>query len=71
MLDEFKKENPPNFDGDLKKLEDVEAWILGMKTFFEIHEYTDNMKAIIVIFNLKGKVDIWWENLKRVREIKT
>jgi len=40
FLDEFKKEKPPNFDGDLKNLEYAEAWILGMNKFFELHEYT-------------------------------
>jgi len=37
---EFKKSKPPTFDGDLKKLEDAKAWLLGMKKFFELHEYT-------------------------------
>ena len=58
FLDEFKKVKPPIFDGDLKKLEDAKAWLLGMKKLFEVHEYTENMKAIIDIFNLKGKVNI-------------
>ena len=71
LLDEFKKEKPPTFDGDVKKLEDVEAWIIGMNKFFELHEYTDNMKAIVAIFNLKGKADIWWEDVKWVRDIMT
>ena len=52
--DEFKKAKPPMFDGDVKKLEDSEAWILGMNNFFELHDYTDNMKAIAAILNLKG-----------------
>lgn len=64
LLDEFNKEKPPTFDGDVKKLEDVEAWILVMNKFFELHEYIDNMKAIIVIFSLKGKANIWWEDVK-------
>lgn len=68
---EFKKEKPPTFDRDVKKLEDSEAWILGMKKFFEFHEYIYNMKAIIAIFSLRGKEDIWWEDVKRVRDIRT
>jgi len=52
---EFKKEKPPTFDGDVKKLEDAEAWILGMKKLFEFDNYTDNMKATVVIFSLRGK----------------
>ena len=62
---------PPIFDGDLKKLEDAEAWILGMKKFFELHNYTDNMKARVAILSPRGKVDIWWEDVKRVRDIRT
>jgi len=69
FLDEFKKDKPPTFDGDLKKLEDANAWLLGMKKFFELHDYTVNMKAIIAIFGPKGKADIWWEVVKQVRDI--
>lgn len=35
---EFKKLKPPIFDGDVKNMEDVEAWILGMNKLFELHE---------------------------------
>lgn len=55
LSNEFKKAKPPTFDGDVKKPEDAEAWILGMNKFFELHEYTNNMKFIITIFSLKGK----------------
>ena len=55
---EFKKEKPPTFDGYMKKPEDEKAWILGMNKLFNLHDYTDNMKARIVIFILKGKADI-------------
>jgi len=39
----------------LKNPDDAEAWLLWMKKLFELHEYTENMKAKIAIFNLKGK----------------
>ena len=58
LPNEFKKSKPPTFDGELKKLEDVEEWLLGMKKFLKLHDYIVNMKAMIAIFNLKGKVDI-------------
>ena len=54
---EFKKTKTPTFDGELNKLEYVEAWLLGMN-FFELHDYIENMKAIIVISNFKGKENI-------------
>lgn len=33
FLDDLKKEKPPTFDGEMKKLED-EAWLFGLKKFF-------------------------------------
>lgn len=36
--DEFKKAKPPKFVGQLKKSEDVEAWLLGMKKLFVLHD---------------------------------
>jgi len=53
----------------LKNIEDVEVWFLGMRKLFQLHNYTKNMKYRIVIFIVKGKVDIWWENVKCVRDI--
>ena len=58
MPDEFKKAKPPTFDGDLKKPEDAEAWLLRMKKFFELHDYKENIKAKIITFILKRKADV-------------
>jgi len=55
----------------VKNPEDTKAWILGMNKLFELHDYTYNMKARIAIFSLKGKADIWWEDVNRVRDIRT
>ena len=41
-----------------------------MKKFFELYEYIENMKSIIAIFSLKGKEDVWWEDVKQVRDIR-
>eukprot|EP00253_Pinus_taeda_P021272 PITA_21272 len=71
FLGEFKKGNPPTFDGDVKKTKGVEAWTSGLKKFFELHEYIDNMKARIAIFSMRGKAGIWLEDVKRVRDIRT
>jgi len=32
MLKYFKKANTPTFDGDMEKVEDVEAWLSGIVT---------------------------------------
>jgi len=34
---EFNKSKPLTFDGYLNKPKDAEAWLLGMKKFFELH----------------------------------
>jgi len=69
--DEFRKAKPPTFDGELKKMKDEEAWLPGMKKLSKLHEYKENMKAIIFIFSLKGKAKIWLEDVKQVRDIRT
>ena len=51
-------------------MEDAEAWILGMKKLFELNNYTDNTKAIVAIFSLKGKANILWEYVKCVKDIR-
>lgn len=71
FLDDFKKMKPPTFAGELKNLEDAQAWFLGMKKLFELHDYIKNMKAWITIFNLKGKEYILWEDVKCYRNIRT
>ena len=34
LSDEFKKENPPIFDGEMNKSQEAQAWLLGMKKLF-------------------------------------
>ena len=33
--EEFKKEKPPTFDGEMKKPQDAEAWFLGINNFLD------------------------------------
>ena len=67
FLDEFKKEKPPTFHGEMKKPHDAKAWLLGMRNFFRLHDYSKNMKPRVATFSLKVKVDIWWEYVKNIR----
>ena len=69
MQDEFKKEKPPTFNGEMKKSQDLEAWFLGMKNFFGLHDYSENMKATITTFSLKGKACSWSKDVKIFRGI--
>lgn len=51
----------------MKKPQDAKAWFLGMRKFFRLHDYSKNMKVTVAKFILKGKADIWWEDVKNVR----
>ena len=66
----FRKEIPPTSDGESKADQEAEAWLLVMKKYFRIHDYSRNEKAIIVIHNLNGRASIWWEHLMQVKGIK-
>jgi hypothetical protein len=66
---EFRKAKPPSFDGEMKKGEEAEPWFLGLKKYFRVHDYSENLKAQIPIFNLNGKTSIWWEELRNVKGV--
>jgi hypothetical protein len=47
------------------------AWLLGMRKYFQVHDYFQNMKVSLkmAIFNLNGRASIWWEHLRQVKKI--
>jgi hypothetical protein len=67
--EEFKKDKPPTFDGKIKKGEEAKVWLLVLKKYFRFHNYSENLKARITIFNLNGKASIWWEDLRNMKGI--
>jgi hypothetical protein len=40
-----------------------------LKRYFRVHDYSENLKARIAIFNLNGKDSIWWEDLGNVKGV--
>ena len=58
------------FNGEVEKGEEVEAWLSGMKKYFHICNYSDKLKSQMAIYNLTRKVDIWWQDIKRVKNLK-
>jgi hypothetical protein len=36
---ELRKIKPPTFNGEHRKGEEVEAWLLEMKKYFQLHDY--------------------------------
>ena len=67
--DELKKVRPPTFKGEIKNGQEAEAWLLGMRKYFQVQDYSGNMKARVAIFNLTGRSSIWWEHFKKVKNI--
>jgi hypothetical protein len=66
---EFRKSKPPSFDSEINKGEEAEAWLLGLKNYFRVHDFLEYMKAQVATFNLNGKASIWWEYLKNVKGV--
>ena len=58
------------FNAEVEKGEEFEAWLSGMKNYFQIYNYFDILKAQMAIYNLTGKSDIWWQDIKRVKNLK-
>jgi hypothetical protein len=66
-VDELRGEmnniKPPAFDGEHKNDEDVETWLLGMRKYFQLHNYSSHAEGRIDIYQLKGKASMWWDQL--------
>jgi hypothetical protein len=61
LQEEIRKIKPPTFDGEHNKDEDVEAWLLGMMKYLQLHNYSSHAKARIANYELKGKASMWWD----------
>ena len=67
---EFKNIKLTNFDGESNTGEEAEAWMLGINKYFQIYNYSSNMKVRMAIYNLKGRANIWWQDLNISQGIK-
>jgi hypothetical protein len=56
---EMNKIKPPTFDGEHKKDEDAETWLLGMRKYFQLHNYSSGMR------NKAGSVLQMWNDCLR------
>ena len=66
-VDELKGETnkikPPMFDGEHKKEEDAETWLLDMRKYFQLHNYSSHVEGRIAMYQLKRKTSMWWDQL--------
>jgi hypothetical protein len=67
---EMNKIKPPTFDGEHKKEEDVETWLLGMRKYFQLQNYSSHAEGRIAMYQLKGKASMWWDQLVQVQHIR-
>jgi hypothetical protein len=67
---EMNKIKPPTFDGEHKKEEYVETWLLGMRKYFQLQNYSSHAEGRIVMYQLKGKTSMWWDQLMQVQHIR-
>ena len=54
-MEVFEKAKPLTFDGEIKKVEEIEAWPLGIEKYFRIHNYFENMKVKFHHLQPKGQ----------------
>ena len=40
-----------------------------MRKYFQVQDYSGNLKARVAILNLKGRVSLWWDHLRQVKKI--
>ena len=66
----MKKIKPPTFDGEHKNDEYAETWLLGMRKYFQLHNYFSHAEGRIVIYQIKGKASMWWDQLVQMQHIK-
>ena len=52
---EFRKIRAPAYEGEVNIGEKDEEWLLGMSKYFQVHNYSSEMKARLSIYNLNGK----------------
>ena len=69
MQGEMRKLKPPSFEGEREREDDVEAWLLGLRRYFQFHNYSSNLEARIVSYHLHRKVAMWWDQLKQVEHV--
>ena len=67
--DVTKKARHPTFNGEVKTGQEAEAWLLGMRKYFQVQDYSRNMKAREAIFNLTGRASIWCEHHRQVKKV--
>ena len=65
---EFRKIRAPTYEGEVNTGEKDKEWLLGIRKYFQVHNYSSEMKAHLSIYNLNGKGARWWRDLKHTKK---
>jgi hypothetical protein len=57
---EFRKIKPPTFNSEYRKRQEIEAYLLEIKKYFQLHDYPSKVGTIIETYHLQGEVAMWW-----------
>jgi hypothetical protein len=66
----MNKIKPLTFDGEHKKDEVAKTWLLGMRKYFQLNNYSSHAEGRISIYQLNGKASMWRDHLVQVQHIK-
>jgi hypothetical protein len=58
---ELRKLKPLSFDGEREREDNAEAWLVVLKRYFQLHNYSSNLEAIISTYHLHGNDAMWWD----------
>jgi hypothetical protein len=62
----MNKIKPHTFDSEEKKDEDEETWLLAMRKYFQLPNYSMHAEERMAIYQLKGKESMWWDQYVQV-----
>jgi hypothetical protein len=65
----MNKIKPPTFDSEHKKDENEKTLQLGMRKYFQLHNYSTQVEEIASIYQIKGKSSMWWDYIVQVQQI--
>jgi hypothetical protein len=66
---EMRKLKPPSFGSETEREDDAEAWFLGLKRYFQFHNYSSNLEARISTYHLHKKYTMWSDQLNQVEHV--
>ena len=58
----------PTYEGEVNTGENAEEWLLGMIKYFQVNNYSSEMKPRLAIYNLNGKAARWRRDLKHTKK---